>query len=78
VTDESSLSSVTLRWGGQAVPMTRRNGRWLARLGPAASPGAVSWQVVATDSRGNTASASGQPVPDNVISMPRRVIDTVI
>jgi RNA polymerase sigma factor (sigma-70 family) len=62
VTDESSLSSVTLRWGGQSVPMTQRNGRWFARLGPASSPGTVSWQVVATDSRGNTASASGTPV----------------
>jgi hypothetical protein len=62
VTDESSISSVTLRWGGQSVPMTQRNGRWFARLGPAPSPGTVSWQVVATDSRGNTASESGPPV----------------
>ena len=62
VTDESSLSSVTLRWGGQSVPMTQRTGRWFARLGPAASPGTVSWQVVATDSQGNTASAPGPPV----------------
>lgn len=62
VTDESGLSSVTLRWGGQSVPMTQRSGRWFARLGPVASPGTVSWQVVATDSRGNTASASGPPV----------------
>lgn len=62
VTDESGLSSVTLRWGGQSVPMTQRSGGWFARLGPVASPGTVSWQVVATDSRGNTASASGPPV----------------
>ena len=62
VTDESGLSSVTLRWGGQSVPMTQRYGRWFARLGPVSSPGTVSWQVVATDSRGNTASASGTPV----------------
>jgi RNA polymerase sigma factor (sigma-70 family) len=62
VTDESGLSSVTLRWGGQSVPMTQRSGRWFARLGPATSPGTVSWQVVATDSRGNTASAPGPPV----------------
>ena len=62
VTDESGLSSVTLRWGGQSVPMAQRSGRWFARLGPVASPGTVSWQVVATDSRGNTASASGPPV----------------
>jgi hypothetical protein len=62
VTDESALSSVTLRWGGQSVPMTQRSGRWFARLGPVSSAGTVPWQVVATDARGNTASASGTPV----------------
>jgi hypothetical protein len=62
VADESTLSSVTLRWGGQSVPMTQRSGRWFARLGPVASAGTVSWQVVATDARGNTASAPGPPV----------------
>jgi RNA polymerase sigma factor (sigma-70 family) len=62
VTDESPLSSVTLRWGGQSVPMTQRSGRWFARLGPTSSAGTVPWQVVATDARGNTASASGPPV----------------
>ena len=62
VADESALSSVTLRWGGQSVPMTQRSGRWFARLGPTSSAGTVPWQVVATDARGNTASASGTPV----------------
>jgi hypothetical protein len=62
VTDESALSSVTLRWGGQSVPMTQRSGRWFARLGPVPGAGSVSWQVVATDARGNTAAASGPPV----------------
>ena len=62
VTDESPLSSVTLRWGGQSVPMTQRSGRWFARLGPVSGAGTVPWQVVATDARGNTASASGTPV----------------
>jgi hypothetical protein len=62
VTDESALSSVTLRWGGQSVPMTQRGGRWFGQLGPVTSPGTVSWQVVATDERGNTASASGPAV----------------
>jgi hypothetical protein len=62
VTDESAVSSVTLRWGGQSVPMTQRNGRWFARLGPVSSPGTVPWQVVATDARGNSATASGTPV----------------
>ena len=62
VADESALSSVTLRWGGQSVPMTQRSGRWFARLGPTSSAGTVPWQVVAIDARGNTASASGTPV----------------
>jgi RNA polymerase sigma factor (sigma-70 family) len=62
VTDESAISSVTMRWAGGSVPMTLRGGRWSASLGPAASPGSVTWQVVATDARGNTASASGAAV----------------
>jgi RNA polymerase sigma factor (sigma-70 family) len=62
VTDESPLSSVTLRWGRQQVPMTQRNGRWFARLGPVTAPGVVPWQVVASDDRGNTASAPGPAV----------------
>jgi RNA polymerase sigma factor (sigma-70 family) len=62
VTDESAISSVTMRWAGGSVPMTLRGGRWSASLGPAASPGSVTWQVVATDARGNTASASGPAV----------------
>ena len=68
VTDESPLSSVTLRWDGQSVPMTQRGGRWFGQLGPVASPGTVSWQVVATDDRGNTASAPGPAV--QVIACP--------
>jgi RNA polymerase sigma factor (sigma-70 family) len=68
VTDESPLSSVALRWGGQSVPMAQRGGRWFAQLGPVASPGTVSWQVVATDDRGNSASASGPAV--QVIACP--------
>src|SRR5512132_107911 len=62
VTDESALSSVTLRWGGRSVPMMRRSGGWSARLGPVPTRGTVPWQVVATDDRGNTASASGPAV----------------
>jgi Viral BACON domain len=62
VSDESPLASVTLRWGGQSVPMSQRSGRWFARLGPAPTAGTVPWQVVATDARGNSASASGPPV----------------
>ena len=48
VTDESPLASVTLHWGGRSVPMTRRPGSWLARLGPVPTRGTVPWQVVAT------------------------------
>jgi RNA polymerase sigma factor (sigma-70 family) len=62
VTDESALSEVRLRWGGQEVPMAPRSGAWFARLGPTPDPGTVPWQVVATDARGNTATASGPPV----------------
>jgi Viral BACON domain len=62
VADESTLSSVTLRWGGRSVPMARRSGGWLAELGPVPTRGTVPWQVVATDDRGNTASASGPAV----------------
>ncbi len=62
VTDESALSSVTLRWGGRSVPMTRRSGGWFARLGPVPTPGTVPGQVVAGADRGNTASASGPAV----------------
>jgi hypothetical protein len=62
VTDESGLSSVTLQWGGRSVPMTEQAGGWVASLGPVANPGTVPWQVVATDTRGNTASAAGPPV----------------
>jgi RNA polymerase sigma factor (sigma-70 family) len=62
VTDDSGLSAVTLRWGGRSVPMTPRSGSWFARLGPVPARGTIPWQVVATDDRGNTASASGPAV----------------
>jgi hypothetical protein len=62
VTDESALSSVTLRWDDRSVAMTRRSGSWFASLGPVPTRGSVPWQVVATDDRGNTASASGPAV----------------
>jgi hypothetical protein len=42
--------------------MTQRSGGWFATLGPVDRPGVIAWQVVATDDRGNTASASGPPV----------------
>ena len=62
VTDESPIASVTLNWGGRQVPMTQQRGRWVATLGPVPTPGTVPWTVVATDNRGNSASASGTPV----------------
>jgi hypothetical protein len=62
VSDESALSSVVLEWGRQQVPMTPRAGSWFARLGPVPTEGSVPWQVVATDARGNTASAAGPAV----------------
>jgi hypothetical protein len=62
VRDESPLASVVLRWGGQQVPMAFRNGAWSARLGPVPDPGMVPWEVVASDARGNSASAQGPEV----------------
>jgi BACON domain-containing protein len=62
VDDESALSTVVLRWRRRQVPMTLRDGAWSARLGPVPVPGPVPWQVVATDVRGNSATASGPAV----------------
>jgi hypothetical protein len=44
------------------VPMTERSGSWFARLGPVSEAGTIPWRIVATDTRGNTASADGAPV----------------
>jgi hypothetical protein len=62
VRDESPLASVVLEWGGTKVPMTERAGTWFGSLGPVDKPGTVAWQVVATDARGNSATAPGPPV----------------
>jgi RNA polymerase sigma factor (sigma-70 family) len=62
VRDESPLASVTLEWGGTQVPMTERAGTWYGSLGPVDKPGTLAWQVVATDARGNSATASGPAV----------------
>jgi RNA polymerase sigma factor (sigma-70 family) len=61
VTDESAISAVTLRWGGQSVAMALRSGGWHAPLDPDRQ-GTFPVEVVATDARGNTASASGPAV----------------
>jgi hypothetical protein len=60
--DESPLASVMLEWGGTRVPMTERAGRWFGSLGPVDKAGTVAWQVLATDARGNSATAPGPPV----------------
>jgi hypothetical protein len=64
VEDESGLAAVVLEWGNgpTRAPMTQRSGSWFARLGPVPEPGTVPWRIVATDSRGNTATAQGTPV----------------
>jgi RNA polymerase sigma factor (sigma-70 family) len=62
VRDESPPASVVLEWGGTRVPMTERAGTWFGRLGPVDGPATVAWQVVATDARGNSATAPGPPV----------------
>jgi RNA polymerase sigma factor (sigma-70 family) len=61
VTDASAISAVTLRWGGQSVAMALRSGSWHAPLDPDRQ-GTFPVQVIATDARGNTASASGPAV----------------
>jgi RNA polymerase sigma factor (sigma-70 family) len=70
VRDESPLSSVMLEWGGTSVPMTQRSGTWFGSVGPVDKPGTVTWQVVATDARGNSATAPGPPV--TVVACSRR------
>jgi len=64
VDDESGLATVVLEWGDgpTRVAMAQRSGTWFARLGPVPKPGTVPWRIVATDTRGNTATAEGPPV----------------
>jgi hypothetical protein len=50
--------------------MTERAGSWFASLGPVDKPGTVAWQVVATDARGNSATAPGPAV--TVVACSRR------
>lgn len=62
VVDESAMAAVTLTWTGPGDPgsaaMALRSGSWFARLTPAAVNGSWTLTVTATDTRGNTASAS--------------------
>ncbi len=59
VRDESEVVTVDLTWsvpdGEGTVAMVLRSGGWHARLGSFTQPGPVTWHVVATDARGNTA-----------------------
>jgi RNA polymerase sigma factor (sigma-70 family) len=62
VTDESRVSSVVLRWSGPSgsgsARMSGSGSTWRATMGPFPVGGDVTMRVTATDSRGNTASAS--------------------
>lgn len=59
VRDESEVVKADLAWSGPdgdgTAAMAPRSGSWHGRLGPFAGPGPVTWHVVATDARGNTA-----------------------
>lgn len=62
VTDESRLSAVVLRWSGPSgsgsARMSGSGSTWRAEMGPFPVGGSVTMRVTATDSRGNSASAS--------------------
>jgi hypothetical protein len=69
VSDESAVSQVVLEWGSPAnrTSMSRRNGTWQAQVGPSSRTGTLPWRVTATDSRGNSASASGSVRVDSCL-----------
>ena len=63
VTDESPIASVELRWSGpgapgQATMIAIGPSTWEGDLAPEHTDGTWTYTVVATDSRGNTASVS--------------------
>ncbi|TKG73495.1 hypothetical protein [Prauserella endophytica] len=81
VADVSGVRSVTLSWSmpdgehGTTRMARGRGGSWSARLGPFSRPGEVVWQVVATDTAGNTATGAparliveGCPSPATTLS----------
>ena len=64
VTDESPIASVELRWTGPGSPgrtamISSGPTSWEGMLAPGPVDGTWTYTVVATDSRGNTASDSG-------------------
>ncbi len=62
VRDESVLTSVRLLWSGPngsgQADMSRSGSQWSAAMGPFTTGGPIIFRVVATDSRGNTATSS--------------------
>jgi RNA polymerase sigma factor (sigma-70 family) len=65
VTDESDVAATELVWRASdgstgTSAMTFRSGSWYASLGPIEGSGSVSWQVTATDARGNSATSAPQ------------------
>lgn len=62
VTDESSVQSVVLRWSGPGgngeSPMIEQSAGWEGTAGPANANGDWTYTIVATDTRGNSASLS--------------------
>ena len=57
VADESDIDSVQLSWSGPGeaggAPMNEESQGWSGRLTPARDNGAWTWEVTATDARGN-------------------------
>jgi hypothetical protein len=59
VLDENAVVRATLAWSGKGgsghAPMNLTDGIWTASASTASAGGAISYQVTATDARGNTA-----------------------
>jgi RNA polymerase sigma factor (sigma-70 family) len=66
VSDESGLSSVKLRWSGDAgsgsATMSRSGSSWKATMGTFSVGGTVTMRVTATDKRGNTATGPSRTI----------------
>ncbi len=67
VTDESGVARVELSWRGPGAPGSQvlapsGPGRWGGPLVISQVSGTWTWQVTATDTRGNTVSVSGTTI----------------
>lgn len=66
VTDESTLTSVTLHWSGPSgagqVAMTGSGSQWSAEISPVNVGGDITMYVVARDARGNSATGPSRTV----------------